>query len=289
MAKFTECEKRWFLNKLLKHNRQTSSQASLLGTTFHETLSFFYKTGEIRFGDTWHKLTLEERELVAKVMEVYLEKPPLVQAGDEIIICDDTEIISPILHIQGHPDLVFWRHNKRQLIVVDHKTVGYFFPEIPTKQVKAYVAMLWEAFCDESPNMEIRFIFNGIRREFPQPIKISKNGLVSKAKISTTKERFLQALIDNEQTTEGYEEILKNLPSEKDYYVKRIEFNFTQRDILLFRESLQKQTKRMREVEQFRMPIGRDDNLGCRNCQFSFYCSTYYDDISTILFQMNRI
>ena len=132
----------------------------------------------------------------------------------------EREFLIPIYTPSGRRSSLFMLAGKRDLIIkhkgknwiVDHKfyagisgTEGDRLSMDQQMRTYAYATQVYDGIPIAGA------CYNIIKRKAPRQPKINKNGTVSKAACDTTKQIFLQALHNQNQTTEGYEDILDRL------------------------------------------------------------------------------
>jgi hypothetical protein len=120
-----------------------------------------------------------------------------------------------------------------------------------------------------------RVVWNVLRKEYPRPPKVNKNGSVSVAACVTTHELYELAIMDQVgrgiPMSDDQKEFLANLSKAGDRFYGRIEWHRTKAEIERWRSDAVVDARRIREAD--RDPSCRTRNTGNCNNAWSLPCS----------------
>jgi hypothetical protein len=177
----------------------------------------------------------ERKELVFGMFENYFEYARTNDRGKPLFVEQKFSVPIP-----GFKDVVYegkvdviWEADDG-IWLWDHKTAAqlgdmpFLGPVELDSQIRSYCWAIRKAL-----QVPIRgFVVNEIRKGFPSPPVVLKNGNLSKNKQQdTTYELFMKALLDRQMSTEGYEEYLAYLKLEQKQFVRRTTCFFSKADL----------------------------------------------------------
>lgn len=196
------------------------------------------------------------------------------------------------LRYTGVRDAVYYDPGYNQLVLDEHKTTGGDPRSIEKRvemdtQAAGYLHSLREEMKLAVPKVAGgrviprdagigRVRYNALRKAFPTPPKVNKDGSVSVAMTTTTAEMYKAALDEQVQVrhiavSTKQSEYLERLENEGDRFFARIEWHRSDLDIERWRRDTFMDAKRIREAD--RDPDARTRNVGHCNMPWSLPCS----------------
>jgi hypothetical protein len=138
--------------------------------------------------------------------------------------------------------------------LVDHKTTSGF-PETWEAENHLSRQFRWYAWAwQQQHGVQVTgFVVNGARKAVPRVPPVLKNGSISKAKIDTTREVYLGAVLAAGLNPDDYAEMLESLPS-LDAYFRRDFIYFNQEEIAEAGRELYELYRMAKTVKPYKTP-----------------------------------
>ncbi len=161
----------------------------------------------------------------------YVQHVGLPPAGDVIAVEEDysREISELGVTVAFKPDLVYWDEARTRFVIRDYKTVD----QIPRERtedeldlqplvylwgMRPYLKLMAMLIGRRPGTCSILWEYEFLRRAVPRDPDVTRDGRVSRARITTTRERYEAAVRRAGADPAEYADILDSLPREADYF-----------------------------------------------------------------------
>lgn len=301
------CRYLYHLKYVERLRRKTKGRPLMFGSFVHDALEEYHLTGSFKktlkkYKDELSKVFEEERielgienlveegtaitkgyiknyeddDLVYKAVELEIEVPLVIGPNGEVLILFVGKVDGLVSEGNSDGIWVFERKSAKRIPdegvrLSDIQTVLYWWalPHAKMKQGRKLVpipvprGVIWDYVRSKAPSI-------------PKPLK---SGELSKAKIDTTREVYLQAILDNDLDPDDYEDMLASLVGKEEDFFRRIKLPFskTMADQVLddFRSTA---------IEMSLLHgISKDRNLtkDCSWCEFNTLCQASLRGLDT--------
>lgn len=273
---FLRCPRAWYAKYVLGYGSD-DSDAMNFGKVVHELLALYFEDrdeAKLLYETERSALLLrpDEAELLKQVIVNYIKydhvspyEIPKREDCDVFLIEEKFVVDVDGVYVLAKPDLFYIKDDIG--VIVEHKTTGRNWSELDFHrniQSKIYPAVLKRIF----PQLkEIHMLYDVMIKDFPKKPEVTAKGKISKAKLVTTKELFIEAVLDNGETVEEYQDHIDNIRDP--IFNERIKMEITEPEIWF--DTLQQYIKQMRIMSKT-LPYPVPNGFNCGHCSFAGAC-----------------
>lgn len=278
---FLRCRTKWHYAWNERLTPKTPNTKLFVGSLLHKFLEYLYKYNEVPSGlramrelyettDTGNADPLEMQELIGLCEQIannYTKQWRIADA-EYTVVATELQFAIPVtdeLTYTGTIDLVL-KDKDGRIWFMDHKTTNNIESYEKRVDMDRQISRYWWALQQLGYDVA-GFIYNIILKDIPEPPSVLKNGTLSKNKAQkTTYKMYMDAIMDNLEDSNDYQEILDHLKAQEtengNRFFRRVKVTRLQPEIDNAIEEMVEVAKDMKDARVYRN-ITKDCSWDC--------------------------